>query len=154
MLIVTDMRRGDNVNALFHAVLLAAAASTGAAAAGNLDFRVERLPFGSGTPSNGAAVGAEAAQHVMDGLYHVPNHLPGHPTAAVIWPREIPVECGAAASSDDAVCGGYRVHPLMGRGEYLFVRPVAKVAPPAPEVIVPAPALPPPSPVTRKKPLG
>lgn len=143
------------MKAIFHALVLAAAAGSGAAAAADLNFEVERLPFGSGTPANGAAVGTEPALHVMDGLYHVPNHLPGHPTAAVIWPREVPVECGPASVLADAVCSGYRVHPAVGRGEYLFVRPVAKVLPPPPQEVVPEPAQPQePPPVTRKKPLG
>lgn len=130
------------------------AAASCAAAAADLNFQVERLSFGSGTPSDGAAVGTESALHVMDGLYHVPNHLPGYPTAAVIWPRELPVECGPAGALADAVCSGYRVHPAVGRGEYLFVRPVAKVLPP-PEAAVPEPVRPQePPPVTRKKPLG
>ncbi|MEC4721650.1 hypothetical protein RY831_21000 [Noviherbaspirillum sp. CPCC 100848] len=142
------------MKAIFHALVLAAAAGSHAAAA-DLNFEVERLPFGSGTPANGAAVGTEPALHVMDGLYHVPNHLPGHPTAAVIWPREVPVECGPASVLADAVCSGYRVHPAVGRGEYLFVRPVAKVLPPPPQEVVPEPAQPQePPPVTRKKPLG
>ncbi|WP_192805188.1 hypothetical protein [Noviherbaspirillum aerium] len=141
------------MKAIFHAVLLAAAASTCAAVAGDFSFQVERLPFGSGTPSNGAAVGSESALHVTDGLYHVPNYLPGHPTAAIIWPREVPVECGPASTLNEAMCSGYRVHPAVGRGEYLFVRPVAKVVPPPPEVVVPEPP-PAPPPVTHKKPLG
>ncbi|WP_194722270.1 hypothetical protein [Noviherbaspirillum malthae] len=142
------------MKAIFHAVLLAAAAGTCAASAGELNFQVERLPFGSGTPFNGPAVGTESALHVMDGLYHLPNYLPGYPTAAVIWPRELPVECGPASTIDEAVCTGYRVLPAVGRGEYLFVRPVAKVVAPPPEVARPEPEVQPAPPVTRKKPLG
>jgi hypothetical protein len=119
-------------------------------------FEVERLPFGSGTPADGAAAGTEAAQMVIDGLYHVPNYMPGFPTAATVWPRELPVECESEPEDGASRCTGYRVTPEVGRGEYIFVRPYARPAP----KIVQAPPPPPPQPdpkpapvVTHKKPL-
>jgi hypothetical protein len=119
-------------------------------------FQVERIPFGSGTPATATTVGTETAEIVVDGLYHVPNYLPGFPTAATIWPRELPIECEADHLTGGPSCAGYRVLPAGGRGEYLFIRPVIKTVPPpltpavAPAVSPPAP----PSPVALKKPLG
>jgi hypothetical protein len=115
-------------------------------------FDVERMPFGSGTPAAGVTAGTEAAEHVADGLYHVPNYLPGHPTAATIWPREVPVECKADAWGQP-ICTGYEVLPALGRGEYIFVRPVVKPQPEPPRPAPPVPPPPPPPPITHKKPL-
>jgi len=113
-------------------------------------FEVERLPFGSGTPSDGVTEGTEAADFVADGLYHLPNYLPGFPTAATIWPREVAVECETGQATGKHTCSGYRMHPVLGRGEYVFIRPVAKAV--EPQVQAPAPA---PAPViVKKKPLG
>ncbi|MDB5761757.1 MAG: hypothetical protein JWQ21_752 [Herminiimonas sp.] len=124
------------------------------------EFDVERMPFGSGTPATGATTGTQPAYHVVDGLYHVPNYLPGFPTAATIWPREVPIECEPDPVTGKPACTGYRIQPAMERGEYVFIRPVAKVIPPVPVVNVQdckcEYAQPPqkPLPVTRKKPLG
>ena len=118
--------------------------------------QVERITFGSGTPATAATVGTETAEIVVDGLYHVPNYLPGFPTAATIWPRELPIECEANAVNGAMSCTGYRVLPAVGRGEYLFIRPVMKPVPP-PLTPVVAPAVAPPTlplPVALKKPLG
>lgn len=114
-------------------------------------FEVERLPFGSGTPAGGVTTGTESARVVADGLYHVPNYLPGFPTAATIWPRELPVECDTESGEDSPHCTGYRVLPAVGRGEYIFVRPYAK--PVKKVVAAPPPPPPQPVPVTHKKPL-
>jgi hypothetical protein len=113
-------------------------------------FEVERLPFGSGTPADGATTGTESARAVVDGLYHIPNYMPGFPTAAIIWPRELPVECESDVTDGSRHCAGYRVLPAVGRGEYIFVRPYAK---PAPKVIQAPPPQQQPAPVTYKKPL-
>lgn len=116
-------------------------------------FEVERLPFGSGTPAEDVTTGTESAHAVVDGLYHVPNYMPGYPTAATIWPRELPVECDSDSAGSAPRCTGYRVLPVVGRGEYIFVRPYAK---PLPQVIETPPPPPPPEkpiPVTHKKPL-
>lgn len=116
-------------------------------------FEVERLPFGSGTPAGGVTSGTESAHAVVDGLYHVPNYMPGFPTAATIWPRELPVECDSDSADGSPRCTGYRVLPAVGRGEYIFVRPYAK--PMQKAVAAPPPPPPPekPIPVTHKKPL-
>jgi hypothetical protein len=112
---------------------------------------IERIPFGSGTPAVGVTAGTDEASHVADGLYHAPNYLPGFPTAATIWPREVPVECTSDAVGK-LTCGGYDLYPGMGRGEYIFVRPTIRAVPAAPveqQLPMPEPAV-----VTRKKPLG
>lgn len=76
--------------------------------------RVERLPFGSGLQN---ATGTENAELVGDfGVWHVPQYLPGYPTAAPIWPRVIELRCV------NGVCAGYTITPELGRGEYLFFR--------------------------------
>lgn len=156
------------MKSLISFVLLAAACNLCAAAdlrvAAFVDsFAVERIPFGSGTPASAVTVGTENADYIVDGIYHVPNYLPGFPTAATIWPREVPIECEQDSVTGEPVCTGYRVHPAIGRGEYIFIRPVAKVEPPpaSPPVVechcckCEAPPLPPlPLPKARKKPLG
>lgn len=118
-------------------------------------FQVERVPFGAGTPDMGETTGTETAEHVADGLYHVSNFLPGFPTAATIWPREVPVKCNLDRVTQQKTCTGYRVIPAIGRGEYIFVRPVNIPEPPPPEPVpVFTPPAPQPVPVTVKKPLG
>jgi hypothetical protein len=115
-------------------------------------FDIERQPYGSGTPAAGVSAGVDEARHVADGLYHVPNYLPGFPTAATIWPRELPVECRTDVFGS-VTCKGYEVLPAVGRGEYIFVRPYVKPvakAQPAPEPKREAPK----PPVVYKKPLG
>lgn len=138
-------------------VLLAAACNLSAAAdlhpSGDNTFQIERRPFGSGTPATAASTGTDTALSIADGLYHVPNYLPGFPTAATIWPRELPVECQSDFETGRPTCSGYQVLPAVGRGEYIFVRPIAKPVPvPAVPSVVVTP--PPPPPPTRKKPLG
>ena len=124
------------------------------------DFQVRRMPFGSGTPAVAVTNGTETALPVADGLYHVPNYLPGFPTAATIWPRELPLDCVRDADSGKPTCTGFEVYPATGRGEYLFVRPTLKTLPvvavPVPQDLPPPPppALAPVLPMTHKKPLG
>ena len=117
------------------------------------DFQIKRMPFGSGTPAAAITDGTETAMPVADGLYHAPNYLPGFPTAATIWPRELPVDCQRDATTGKPICAGFEVYPATGRGEYLFVRPTLKTAP---AVAAPLPVMPviPAIPVTQKKPLG
>lgn len=122
---------------------------------------VQRTPLGSGTPAAGPSVGHERTARVADDSQHVPNTLPGHPTAATIWPREVEVGCDVDAQGR-WWCDGYDVHPALGRGEYIYVRPVRRAPAPEPEYLAPAPVVnvtcpccaPPAPPKTRKKPLG
>lgn len=84
----------------------------------NTDLLIERVPFGSGLQNT---TGMENAQPVADfGVWHVPQYMPGYPTAATIWPRVVLVHC------KDGACDGYAITPNMGPGEYLFFRPVEK----------------------------
>ncbi|GAA4016539.1 hypothetical protein [Actimicrobium antarcticum] len=120
----------------------------------NGGFLVKRMPLGSGTPAI-STTGTEFAGPVGDGLYHVPNYLPGFPTAATIWPRALPLECENDPSGGELVCSGFEVIPAIGRGEYIFVRPVAKFIPPAPVLpAIPVTPAPPVIPMASKKPLG
>lgn len=121
----------------------------------SLGLDVHRLPYGSGTPAAAQTEGTEHATHVVDGLFHAPNYLPGHPTAATLWPRELAIECDDVASGNRPLCKGYAVHPATGRGEYLFIRPIVKAVAPPPQALPPAkPCVEDRLPVTRKKPLG
>lgn len=138
---------------LFAAIHQLCAAAEFTMATDHAHFEVERIPFGSGTPSATVTSGTEAAELVVDGLYHLPNYLPGFPTAATIWPRELPIACESDPTTGKPTCTGYRVLPAVGRGEYLFIRPVFKVTPLPPTVVSPE-APPEPLPVALKKPLG
>jgi hypothetical protein len=82
-------------------------------------LKIERVHLGSGSQD---AAGTENAEPVADyGVWHVPQYLPGFPTAATIWPRVVEVQC-----AEDNACAGYFITPAMGRGEYLFFRPIKK----------------------------
>lgn len=144
--------RGDIVKIFIPFVLLAATCSIAAAAGGN--FQIERMATGSGTPAVGETNGTETAEHVADGAYHAPNFLPGFPTAATIWPREVPITCELDRATQRKTCSGYRVIPAIGRGEYIFVRPTEVSAPPPVTVSAPPEPKPVQVPVTVKKPLG
>lgn len=94
------------------------AATASAAAAVQPVLRVERMNMGSGLQN---ARGTENAQPVGSlGVWHVPQYMPGYPTAATIWPRVIVIQC------TDDLCAGYEVTPELGRGEYLFFVPANK----------------------------
>ncbi|BEP42595.1 hypothetical protein [Variovorax sp. V15] len=94
------------------------AATTAAAAAVQQPLRVERMNMGSGLQN---ARGTENALPVGAlGVWHVPQYLPGYPTAATIWPRVIVIQC------TEDLCAGYTITPELGRGEYLFFVPAGK----------------------------
>lgn len=81
----------------------------------NTPLSIQRQTFGSGEQGAG---GEEQAQPVGDyGVWHVPQYLPGYPTAATIWPRAVTVKCKSGH------CEGYLITPQMGPGEYLFFIP-------------------------------
>ena len=92
---------------------------------------VNQTVLGSGN----AVDGTVEVTPVMDGMFFVPQYMPGHPTAATIYPRVVDVNC----TKGDKVlnCEGYNWAPSMGRGEYLFIRPhmVKKLDPAAPVVV-------------------
>lgn len=114
-----------------------------------------RAQLGTGAPAKGATHGSSQGDYLADGLYHVPQYLPGHPTAATIWPRVVEVACEvpppggrpvAIADPDRPLlivegvnreftdCAGYHWTPALGRAEYLYVVPRAK-APSAPVLV-------------------
>jgi len=110
---------------------LAAMASTAFAQ----DVSIGRRTLGSGTPG---LVGDEIANRwdgagVGEAIFQIQQYMPGYPTAATIWPRVVEVPCTTVAGKQ--VCNGYDWQPRYGRGEYLFVRPVAMVVP-EPKVVI------------------
>ena len=118
------------------AIMLIATVS-GAAIADTVNVR--QHDFGSGVPGSD---GSTAATSVLpEGLYYVPQYLPGNPTAATIWPRVIDVKCVKAADGG-ANCEGYNWLPEYGRGEYLLIRPIV-IEPPVVQKVVPV--------ITKKK---
>lgn len=102
---------------------------------------IERRILGSGQPH---APGFENAVLVLNDIYHAPQYLPGYPTSASIWARVIDVACRREAET--LRCTGYNWSPSMGRGEYLYFRPVlvavaAPVALEEPRPVIRAPAV-------------
>jgi hypothetical protein len=82
-------------------------------------MKIERVYMGSGSQD---VAGTENADPVADfGVWHVPQYMPGFPTAATIWPRVVEARC-----TEGNACAGYLITPEMGRGEYLFFRPIKK----------------------------
>lgn len=104
--------------------------SLGPAAFGQVE--IGRMLLGSGEPGQ---PGFENATPVYNNVYHVPQYLPGYPTAATIWPRVIEVLCRQVEAR--LQCDGYYWTPKMGRGEYLYFVPV--MAPPRPVAAVEVP---------------
>ncbi|SEJ77024.1 hypothetical protein SAMN05216567_101244 [Variovorax sp. OK605] len=98
--------------------LATAAVSAAAAPPPNNLLRIERVNMGSGVQN---ASGTDVAEPVGDlGVWHVPQYMPGFPTAATIWPRVVIVPC----STD--LCSGYELTPELGRGEYLYFAPARR----------------------------
>ena len=120
------------------ALLILALASTAAFGQANSNEKVDQtLPvirnqLGTGTPAPRLTVGTENARYVDDGYYHVPQDMPYYPTAAVIWPRVVELQCEKIKGN--LVCEGYHWAPKLGRGEYLFVVPKLKEVP-APTIV-------------------
>ena len=99
---------------------------------------VQRNQLGTGTPAPMITVGTETAVYVDDGYYHIPQYLPNYPTAGVIWPRVVEVQCEKI--NDRIVCEGYNWAPKLGRGEYIMIIPRLKAEQPVPRnVVVQAP---------------
>jgi hypothetical protein len=98
---------------------------------------VQRNLFGSGV-QDGPVEGYVNALPTADaGVFQVPSYLAGNPTAGTIYPRVVTVQCEQEGSR--AICDGYAWRPELGRGEYLFIRPVPKPKPPPPPPPPPAP---------------
>ncbi len=88
---------------------------------------IDRRELGSGTPG---ISGFEIAGKWDNNIFHAPQYMFGHPTAATLYPRVIDVECVKVLSGLN--CKGYNWLPDMGRGEYLMIRPVLA---PEPKVV-------------------
>jgi hypothetical protein len=101
-------------------VLAAALCATAGAQPAPESLEIERRALGSGEPGQ---TGFESAVAVAPGenTYHVPQYLPGFPTAATLWPRIVRVRCRQAASV--LQCEGYQWIPAFGRAEYLYFVP-------------------------------
>ena len=94
------------------------------------EVTIQRNLLGSGIQNE--AMTADVATQVGDyGVYHVPQYMPGYPTAATIWPRVVEVKC------QNNLCEGYENTPALGRGEYLFFKPVNTVAAVSTPVVAP-----------------
>ena len=108
-------------------IVVLAALGTGTVFA---EVTIQRNLLGSGIQNE--AMTADVATQVGDyGVYHAPQYMPGYPTAATIWPRVVEVKC------QNDVCEGYQNTPALGRGEYLFFKPVNTVAVASIPVVVP-----------------
>lgn len=105
--------------------ILAACLLSTAAMAETVDIQTNQ--FGSGVP--GSVTTEVQPVGELRGLWHGPQYLPGVPTAATIYPRVVDVKC-KLAKNGNALCEGYNWLPEMGRGEYLFIRPVIEAPPP------------------------
>jgi hypothetical protein len=99
--------------------VLALALMAGTVFAQGID--VQRRNLGSGTPGLTGMENATKWADTVD-VYHLPQYLPGYPTAASIWPRAVEVQCKDEAGKK--TCDGYDWQPKYGRGEYLFVHAV------------------------------
>ncbi len=86
------------------------------------EVSVSREPLGSGTPG---AQGIENATKWDNNIFHAPQFMPGHPTAATLYPRVVDVPCTQTATG--LSCKGYNWMPELGRGEYLMIRPIVTV---------------------------
>lgn len=98
------------------------------------EVTVNRLTLGSGTPGmSGAEIANKWDGAGIEPIYQIQQYMPGYPTSATIWPRVVDVSCKIAAGK--STCDGYEWQPKYGRGEYLFVRPVAMIEP-EPKVVI------------------
>lgn len=116
--------------------LVLAATSAVAADTSSTKILVVRNQLGIGSPAKALTVNSERGHYVNDGMYHVPQYLPGYPTAAVLWARTVEVNCRDGQILD---CDGYHWLPEMGRGEYLFVVP--RVIAPTATPVAPTPVV-------------
>lgn len=62
-----------------------------------------------------------------NGIHHVPGMMPNYPTAAVLWPRIIRVEC--VMEEGKMKCDYPARSPDVRRGEYILYEPVFKKEP-------------------------
>lgn len=107
-----------------HILAIMAVASTATALASPIDIRndvqIQRNTLGSGQQG---VTGFESSTLVLDNdIFHAPQYMPYHPTAGTIYPRVVEVPC--MKTFGGLKCEGYNWLPKMGRGEYLFFKPV------------------------------
>lgn len=95
------------------------------------DAAIEDRTYGSG---NSESMHTVEVITQPGGVGWAPQHMPGYPTAATLWPRVVEVEC--KISGKNLICDGYQVRPQYGRGEYLFIKPINKKK----DTIIQAPA--------------
>jgi hypothetical protein len=76
--------------------------------------------YGSG-PQDQSKTAQAIETYPGSGLYHIPDYMPGYPTAAVIFPRVVDVNC--VKTKDGLICDKFNWQPSIGRGEYIFIRP-------------------------------
>ena len=95
---------------------------------------VDRRTLGSGTPG---MTGFELTGKWDNNIFHAPQYMPGHPTAATLYPRVVDVECTKTTTGLN--CKGYNWLPEMGRGEYLMIRPVLAPEPKVVEKVIGVP---------------
>ncbi len=112
------------------AIMVVAASATASATPPPFELRndvqIQRNTLGSGQQGE---TGYESSTLVLDNdIFHAPQYLPFYPTAGTIWPRVVEVQC--IKSIDGLKCEGYDWLPALGRGEYLFFKPVIKTAVP------------------------
>ncbi len=98
----------------------------------NVAILVNRETLGTGVPGQQGL--ENNVFEYVDGTLHVPQYLPGNPTAATIWPRVVDVNCTKNVDGNVLTCEGYHWLPEMGRGEYLLLHPVV-VEPPKPIIV-------------------
>lgn len=106
----------------FAIIAMLAAASMGAATAQEVIIDYNYLGPRGGT-----------ATKWHNDIYHSPQYMPGHPTAATLYPRVVDVKC--TQTSTGLSCNSYNWIPEMGRGEYLMFRPVMVEDTAPPQVI-------------------
>lgn len=91
---------------------------------------------GLGTPGNDEY---ENATQVSNDVLHVPQYMPGFPTAGTIWPRIVQLPCKVKIEVDgsqNTLCEGFKYSPAMGRAEYLFFEPIVPAQETKPEPYV------------------
>ena len=93
---------------------------------------ITRESLGSGQPGMS---GVENATKWDNDIFHAPQYMPGYPTAAIIYPRIVEVQC--TKSQNGLSCKGYNWTPDMGRAEYLMIRTTVtpEVTPPTPIIL-------------------
>lgn len=94
---------------LFISLLLAVVSATASA-----QYLVQNKILGPNNVENGSGLGIK----VFGDFYHVPQFMPGFPTAATIWPRVVKTDC--RFTDRNIYCDSIRLTQYGDRSEYLF----------------------------------